>query len=435
MLFFLVACLTTPAEYRSLLLDAQDGDDDGQAAALYEGQDCDDSDPLVGAGFEELCDGLDNDCDGVVDEGVPDAPIWFLDGDSDGFGDDSETLGACSEPDGYTDQGGDCDDSRPQVRPGQEEVCGNGLDDDCDGSAGSCWDPLSEAATVPTDPVQGIAWGEGLGELLVVEHAAYRLVGTDLTMRVEAFPEHFAMLVELVAADEVVAFGKREGEGMCLFDADGVGLLNPTEWACDANMKEGPVYVVGETLCGHLDHVVCLDPDLGPEGIPVTGRAGVGGVGLFDGRNPHLGVAEGNVVSIHTESEILHGETPSQEVPLSGAPDSICLLEDTIAWTTSSGTFLTRGDSEVRLSETGGDLQCSPFGAGLVLQIPPTGDALIVHNASVLAGVELEPIVVELKEADVFLRNRAAISHDDTQAWLNWVAADTLWRMELGPGL
>ena len=61
-----------------------DADGDG-----YIEDDCDDNDANVHPGKEELCDGLDNDCDGDIDEEVQD--LFYIDADGDGFGDESDT--------------------------------------------------------------------------------------------------------------------------------------------------------------------------------------------------------------------------------------------------------------------------------------------------------------------------------------------------------
>ncbi|MFW5966639.1 MAG: MopE-related protein [Persicimonas sp.] len=102
-----------------------DEDDDLDNGCEYE---CEESNDGV-----EICDGEDNDCDGEVDEEAEDAETWYLDEDGDGFGTDEETKKSCEQPDGYADEDGDCDDEDPEVHPNAEEVCGDDVDNDCDG--------------------------------------------------------------------------------------------------------------------------------------------------------------------------------------------------------------------------------------------------------------------------------------------------------------
>jgi large repetitive protein len=102
-----------------------DADSDG-----YVGEDdCDDSDPNIHPGVEEVCDGLDNNCDGSIDEGV--TLTFYLDADEDGFGDPSVSEERCEQGIDSVPNNNDCDDADPNIHPGIEEVC-NGIDDDCD---------------------------------------------------------------------------------------------------------------------------------------------------------------------------------------------------------------------------------------------------------------------------------------------------------------
>jgi hypothetical protein len=94
------------------------------------GDDCDDTRASVYTGAGEACDGLDNDCDGVVDDGV--TSIWYADLDGDTYGDPAAWIDDCSGPTGYVADGTDCDDAADTTNPGADEVC-DGVDNDCDG--------------------------------------------------------------------------------------------------------------------------------------------------------------------------------------------------------------------------------------------------------------------------------------------------------------
>jgi len=100
--------------------------------------DCDDNDPTVLPGERELCDGVDQDCDAVVDENASDALVYYPDVDGDGWGDDDGQVEACELPDEHVDFGGDCDDGEAAVNPAAEEVCEDGVDNDCDGGGVEC---------------------------------------------------------------------------------------------------------------------------------------------------------------------------------------------------------------------------------------------------------------------------------------------------------
>ncbi len=97
--------------------------------------DCDDLSANVNPGATEVCDGIDNNCSGSVDDSASDADDWYLDSDGDGFGDPLTGIWACSEPSGYIEDASDCDDSRAAVNPNGTEVCADGLDNDCSGDA------------------------------------------------------------------------------------------------------------------------------------------------------------------------------------------------------------------------------------------------------------------------------------------------------------
>lgn len=96
--------------------------------------DCNDNNAAMNPGEAEVCDGLDNDCNGTVDVNAVDVPTWYLDSDLDGYGENSITLTGCAQPNGFAAAGGDCDDGNEFVNPGVAETCGNFTDDNCDGN-------------------------------------------------------------------------------------------------------------------------------------------------------------------------------------------------------------------------------------------------------------------------------------------------------------
>ncbi len=107
--------------------------------------DCDDADPGVHPFAAELCDGVDQDCDGVVDDDAVDVGVWYGDQDGDGYGGDELVEAACEPADGYVDNDADCDDANPDVYPGAVDVPDDGVDQDCDGADASTGDPVDTA--------------------------------------------------------------------------------------------------------------------------------------------------------------------------------------------------------------------------------------------------------------------------------------------------
>ncbi|MFZ5477264.1 MAG: MopE-related protein [Myxococcota bacterium] len=130
-----------------------DADDDGygdasvvtQACELPAGyaenpDDCDDADDGVHPGARESCStDVDDDCDGTTnDPGAVRCAAFYADADGDGYG---STDAAClceAESPYVATSAEDCDDDDGAVNPSAAEVCGDGLDNDCDESAAGC---------------------------------------------------------------------------------------------------------------------------------------------------------------------------------------------------------------------------------------------------------------------------------------------------------
>jgi hypothetical protein len=135
---------------------------------VAEAGDCDDASASIHPGATESCDGFDNDCSGVADD-VVSAP----DSDRDGWGDTLRSRTGCPVASGYTTVLGDCDDSAIGVHPGASETCGNGLDDDCDGSTDGCGIFGLEELSGADAKIVGADAADALGSAVAVAGAAY----------------------------------------------------------------------------------------------------------------------------------------------------------------------------------------------------------------------------------------------------------------------
>jgi len=122
--------------------------------------DCDDAVASTSPAGTEVCNGVDDDCDGAVDDAASDAPTWYADGDGDGYGDAAAPVSDCEAPSAHVADATDCDDADFAVNPAALEVC-NGLDDDCDA--------LVDDADGDVDTSAGGTWyadsdGDGYGD-------------------------------------------------------------------------------------------------------------------------------------------------------------------------------------------------------------------------------------------------------------------------------
>ncbi|MFN0176034.1 MAG: MopE-related protein [Saprospiraceae bacterium] len=96
--------------------------------------DCDDANYYIRPGGYEYCNGVDDNCDGNIDEDV--APTWYADTDGDGYGDPNITQIACDAPQGFVSNNWDCTDTDAYIHPGALEDCTNLTDENCDGILG-----------------------------------------------------------------------------------------------------------------------------------------------------------------------------------------------------------------------------------------------------------------------------------------------------------
>ncbi len=248
--------------------------------------DCDDADDRARPNGNEVCDGVDNDCDGDVDDadpGLTGVPTWFADGDGDGYGDVGAVVEACTQPSGYADNDGDCDDGDPAVKPGASEDC-NGIDDDCDGDVDSDDDDFTGVLATWYQDTDGDGFGSDTSTESCTPPIGYVALDGDCDdTEDEAFPGAFEWNdgfdnscdgdVDEIDADTLTfwpgaAAGDEAGSVWNAGDVNGDGVADlavGASMATPAGPGSGAVYLVTDmTALGAL-------PDIG---VSFAGSAG-----------------------------------------------------------------------------------------------------------------------------------------------------------------
>lgn len=126
--------------------------------------DCNDNNNTINPGALEICNTVDDDCDGDIDDadaGIYGQTYWNADSDGDGYGDlnvSTQTL-ACYQPVGYTSDYSDCNDQNPNINIAALEVCGNSVDDNCNGTIDEGCSGCANPSTADAGADQSICIG------------------------------------------------------------------------------------------------------------------------------------------------------------------------------------------------------------------------------------------------------------------------------------
>ncbi len=209
------------------------------AATVQIATDCDDANGAAFPGATESCDGVDNNCDGAADEGL--VQTWWIDQDADGFGDPSQPQEACTQPARTTDNAEDCDDTRPEMNPLEEEVCDE-LDNNCDGS-------VDEGVTTT---FYADLDGDGFGNGSIPQDACVRPTG------------YAALPTDCLDADPLVFPGAPEVCNVLDDDCDGdvdEGAAAAPTWYTDADADGHGAPGSGVAACEAPAGTVALSDD------------------------------------------------------------------------------------------------------------------------------------------------------------------------------
>jgi hypothetical protein len=207
--------------------------------------DCDDLDPNINPTAVEICNAADDDCDGETDEAV--ANTYFEDADGDGYGNPSSTTDACEVPDGFAETDDDCDDVLAEVNPGAEEICDDGLDNNCDELAGTC-ELDAEASDV-------VFWGENAFDNAGMSTAGGGDLNGDGFDDIVVGAKHESTGADQAGAAYVI-YGRSAEEFAAATEAtDGV-----------MSLADADIMLTGEAAADKAGRMVAIIPDVNSDG-------------------------------------------------------------------------------------------------------------------------------------------------------------------------
>ena len=240
-----VACTNTvkPTTLDSETDISYDSDADGYSST----EDCDDNNSQINPSAVEICDGVDNNCDGNIDEGV--RQTFYVDADGDGFGSEDELIEACEAYDGIVANAGDCDDNNAQAYPFAQELCDE-VDNNCNGEVDE------DVGGIYFRDNDGDGYGAGAGVFLCVIEDGYTDNDQDCD---DTQPSIYPDAEEICDGFDNDCDGALDEDGSLIFyrdsDADGYGDPEDNILSCEAPSG----YVSNANDCNDLDSAVYLD--------------------------------------------------------------------------------------------------------------------------------------------------------------------------------
>ncbi|MFZ5476300.1 MAG: MopE-related protein, partial [Myxococcota bacterium] len=350
---------------------------DGDGRVEADG-DCDDGDDAIHPGAAEVCNDVDDDCDGEADE--EGGETWYDDVDGDGYGDPQTGRAICSPPPILVLDGTDCDDADATAYPGAPEVC-DGDDEDCDGEADD-----GVLATWWSD-ADGDGWG--VAEVLACELAEglADAAGDCDDADVTAYPG----APEVCDGADDDCDGAIDEDVLLTFyeDADGDGWGDAALAACEA--PAGYVALAGDCDDG--------DAAIGPGADEVCDDADVDEDcdGLAD--DDDASVTGTTTAAIDLDGDLYTDIWPSEWCTV---PAGYTAWDDALGWDCDDGDPLAWDSFAAEVCDDGGDNDCDgdadldDADCATTLTIAADVESYVVADA---LGYPTDPVRVEITVA------------------------------------
>ena len=373
------------------LLACGDGDGDGYGS----GRDCDDQAAAAYPGGVEVCDGLDNDCDGNIDEDV--SILVWLDADGDGFGDPSRSRRVCETPANSAPNGDDCDDADAGASPNGIEAC-DGVDNDCDGT--------------PDNGVGSPFWPDADGDGFAASTEGERLACER--------PEGFA-----------AALGDCDDADPAAHGADGSEVCDGLDNDCDGLVDDGllvrpwPVDADGDGVGGAATVLGCA-PDAGAGAVSEGGDCDDADADVAPGlpervATPYDDDCDGYVSEIEVPTA-----QPTVQAALAVASDGdvvqiVGLVEEDVDLRGLDVTLAGEGCDRSALLGTGLGAVVTTDGAGIAdLTISGgTASGVVVEGSVAITRACVEGNTATSHGGGVLVADAAALTLTDTRIWGN----------------